>query len=208
MTSAEYGLLGVVLGFVLSLAKDWIFYCYRRKERARYSAVHIISILDEFAEECADVVYDDGTIFGEPAGKTSEGQLYRTPQVDLPPFPEFPTDIDWRILKADLMHRTLTLKNRVRETERTIKASWEYYSGPPYINLFEDRYRGYAELGLDALSIANSLRKQFRFKKQAIAIRGADYSLEDIFRQTLKQAEDRQKSRHLSNTQLRDELSD
>jgi hypothetical protein len=161
MSAAIIGLLGVILGSVITVAKDWVAYIFGRKSNGRYAAVRIISVLDEYVQKCVAVVSDDGTAEGRPAGRTEHGEEYYDPQVECPEPPVFASDIDWKSISFKLMHRALTLPNTARETDRYIHASAENLSPADYDELIEARQEGYASLGLEALAIVRELRKEF-----------------------------------------------
>ena len=115
MSEAIIGLIGVVLGGVLTSFKDLVAHFFTRRGNGRYAAVRIIAVLDEYAQKCVSVVADDGTCEGRPAGRTDQGEEYYDPQVASPEPPAFPNDIDWRSISFKLMHRILALPNRSEE---------------------------------------------------------------------------------------------
>lgn len=158
---ALIGLLGVIVGGgVVSLREWWTSKVERRRDGS-YSAIRLICILEEYADKCIDVVGDDGTAYGQPAGRTKDGEQYYEVQVRAPDPLEFPDDIAWRSLKEPLMHRILAMPNRARSTGRHINAVAENASPPGYEEVFGARHEGYAKIGLEALSIADDLRTQF-----------------------------------------------
>lgn len=161
MMEAIIGLVGVIVGSVITISKDsWTTWRERRREGS-YSAIRLICILEEYADKCIDVVGDDGTAYGRPAGRTKDGEEYYQVQVTKPEPVDFPGDIGWRGLKGPLMHRTLALPNMARSTDRHINATGDIASPPDYSEVFEARQEGYARLGLEALEIADDLRKHF-----------------------------------------------
>lgn len=162
MSTAIIGLLGVILGSVLTSFKDLVAHLFTRRGNGRYAAVRLISALDEYAQGCVSVVSDDGTSEGRPAGRTEQGEEYHVPQVTSPPPPAFPQDIDWRSISFKLMYRVLTLPNNARETDRYIAGSAEHSSPPDYDELFSARQEGYAHLGLESVNLIKDLRREFR----------------------------------------------
>ncbi|MGX1307077.1 hypothetical protein AB7M35_001797 [Amorphus suaedae] len=161
MSEALIGLIGVVVGSVIAISKDvWTSWLQRRREGS-YSAIRLICILEDYASDCLDVVYDDGTAQGRPAGCTEHGEEYHEEQVSTPQPPAFPDDIAWRSLPEELMHRTLALPNKAKSTDRHISACSEHADPPDYDDFFKPRREGYARLGLDALELANDLRRNF-----------------------------------------------
>ncbi len=161
MSAAIIGLVGVILGSILTSFKDWVAHFLKQRNNGRYAAVLIIVALDEYVQKCVAVVYDDGTSEGRPAGRTEQGEEYCTPQVECPEPPVFSSDIDWKSISFKLMYRALTLSNTARETDRYIQAAAENSSPLDYDEVFDARQDGYANLGLEAISIARELRKEF-----------------------------------------------
>ncbi len=89
MSTAIIGLLGVILGSILTSFKDLVAHFFHRRSNGRYAAVRLIAVLDEYAQGCVSVVSDDGTCEGRPAGRTQQGEEYYDPQVTGPPPPAF-----------------------------------------------------------------------------------------------------------------------
>lgn len=161
MMSAWIGLGGVIVGSMISITKDvWLSWIERRRDGS-YSAIRLIFILEEYADKCIDVVGDDGTFQGQPAGRTDGGEEYLELQVQSPDPIEFPDDIVWRSLEGSLMHRTLAMTTRARSTNRYVSASAENAYPPDFEEFFYPRREGYAQLGLDALELVDDLRKQY-----------------------------------------------
>jgi hypothetical protein len=163
MSTAIIGLLGVILGSILTSFKDLVAHLFHRRSNGRYAAVRLIAVLDEYAQGCVSVVSDDGTCEGRPAGRTQQGEEYYDPQVTSPPPPAFPGDIDWRSISFRLMYRVLSLPNNARETDRYIAASAEHSFPPDYDELFSARQEGYAHLGFEAVSLIKELQREFGF---------------------------------------------
>lgn len=161
MSEAVIGLIGVIVGSAITISKDvWLSWLERRREGS-YSAIRLVCILEEYADKCIDVVYDDGTTYGQPAGRMEDGQSYLDPQVTIPAPLEYPNNISWRSIQKPVMHRALALSNKARSTNRHISAASDHASPPDYEEVFEARQEGYAQLGLDSLEIADDLRKKF-----------------------------------------------
>ena len=165
MSAAIIGLLGVILGGVLTSFKDLVAHFYTRRGNGRYAAVRIIAVLDDYAQKCVSVVADDGTCEGRPAGRTDQGEEYCDPQVASPEPPAFPDDMDWRSIPFKLMYRILALPNSSRETDRYISASAENAFPPDYGEVFNARQEGYAHLGLAAVDLVSELRNEFDLPK-------------------------------------------
>ncbi|MBN9591923.1 MAG: hypothetical protein J0I02_06780, partial [Alphaproteobacteria bacterium] len=79
-SDAVFGLLGVLIGALLTTGKDIWAYFIGRRSSARYVAIRVVCVLDKYVEECAEVVLDDGLSYG-----SRDERGYLAPQVDLPP---------------------------------------------------------------------------------------------------------------------------
>lgn len=175
MIEAFIGLFGVVVGSVIIITKDtWTSRMDRRREGS-YSAIRLICILEEYADKCIDVVGDDGTAYGRPAHRTEKGEEYCEAQVTPPEPLDFPEDISWRSIHESLMHRTLALTNKARSTDRHISASDEHAFPPDFEEFFGPRQEGYAQLGLDALEVADDLRDKFGISVKSRAELNSDW---------------------------------
>lgn len=182
MNTALVGFIGVLVGASIGILKDLIAYWFGRRRRGRYAAVRIICVLDQYVEKCVEVVGDDGTAQGRPAGRHPSGEEYLEAQVASPEPPAFPADIDWISLSPDLMYRVLALPNLAVETERFISGASEHSFPPDYDEFFEARWEGYADLGVEALSIAEALRGEFKLPKSSIAIGNPDWDSGNFLR--------------------------
>ena len=194
MNEALYGLIGVILGSLLTASKDALSFLLLRREVGRVHAVGIITVLDSFADKCTSVVEDDGTVYGCPAGMTTQGEEYFDPQVALPDPPNYPADVDWRSIKFDLMYRSLALQNTARDTNRFIQSCSEHASPPGYVELFAARQEGYARLGLEAVQLASALRKQHRLPSPSKPFWDWGFDIEEFFQNKITEFETRQKA--------------
>lgn len=161
MMEAVIGLVGVVVGSFITIAKDsWTTYQDRRRDGS-YSAIRLICILEEYANKCTDVAGDDGYAYGRPAGRMESGEEVCEAQVATPDPLNYPSDIEWRSLNEALMHRVLALPNKARSTDRYISACAEHACPPDYSEIFEPRQEGYARLALDTFDIIEELRARY-----------------------------------------------
>lgn len=162
MIEAIFGLVGVLIGSTITVLKDWLTSYRERRSDASYSAIRLISILEAYSDRCIDVVQDDGTIYGLPAGRTQDGEEYLEAQETTPDPLDYPEDIGWRSLEEDLMHRIVALPNKARRTNRYVGMTTEFASPPYYEDYFDARQEGYARLGSEALEIVAELRRRYR----------------------------------------------
>ncbi len=186
MNAAIIGLLGVIVGSILTSFKDWVAHFFNRRGNGRYAAVRLIAVLDEYAQGCVSVVSDDGTCEGRPAGRTDQGEEYFDPQVIQPGPPTFPADIDWRSINFRIMYRILSLPNNARKTDRYIAASAENSFPPDYDELFSARQEGYAHLGLESVNLIKDLRREFRFPDTPKKFWDWGWDMENFFQDKLE----------------------
>ncbi len=191
MSAAIIGLVGVILGSILTSSKDLVAHVFRQRSNGRYAAVRIIAVLDEYAQKCVSVVADDGTCEGRPAGRTEQGEEYYDPQVASPEPPTFADDLDWRSISFKLMYRILALPNTARETDRYIGASAEHSFPPDYDELFAARQEGYAHLGLEAVNLIRELRGEFNFPDTPKKFWDWGWDTEKFFQDRLKEFQKR-----------------
>lgn len=196
------GLLGVLLGSSLSWIKDFIVSSSKKENDGRYAAVCIISVLDEYVQKCVEVVCDDGTSEGRPAGRRENGEEYCAPQVKCPEPPIFPGDINWKSLRPELMYRNLMLPNSAREMDRYICSSRENSFPPDYDEFFAARQHGYATLGLDALSIANEFRKEYKLPASFVNDLQPDWDVQKFLQDKKTEIENRRNARTLSDVTM------
>jgi hypothetical protein len=168
MNEGLIGFFGVLVGAFIAVAKDVLADLMGRRRRGRFAAVRIICVLDQYVEKCAAVVADDGTIDGNPPGSSILGKDYYRPQVVCPEPPVFPDDIDWTSIEPLVVYRILSLPNQAHQTDLMISFCSNIASPPDFSELFSARREGYTDLGFEALSIADNLRRLFNFTKISI----------------------------------------
>lgn len=196
MSEAVFGLVGVIVGSALTIAKDSFAAWRQRKQEGSYSAIRLICILHEYADQCIDVVQDNGTIHGIPAGVTTGGEDYYAAQVRQPAPPQYPDDIAWRSLPEALMHQVLGLPNKARTTDRYIDGQAEYVATPPdYSEFFDARQEGYAKIGYDALNLAEQLAEKYQIKATHEADLGIDWDAKAFLCDIIRKFENLRKER-------------
>jgi hypothetical protein len=192
VSDALIGFLGVLVGASLTMVRDAVAHWFNRRRRAHYAAVRIICALDQFVEASVEVVDDDGTCHGRPAGRTDQGEEYHQAQVALLDPPQYPDDIDWTSINPALMHRCLALPNSVSKTNRIIHYEAEHSSPPDYIEIFDARQLGYIALGSEAQSIADALSAKFGLRTPQVALRFAEWNPREYFAERKAKIEKRQ----------------
>ena len=157
LISTASGLFGVVIGAAL----PWLRDAWNNKRQARYLAIRIVCLLDEFLDECTNVVGDDGLCSGQ---RTADGCLEA--QVSQPKSLPLPDDVDWRSIDHGLMYKILALPSRIERDNRSIAFEAEHSFPPDYSEFFEDRQYRYACLGLDVAALTKTLRSTYGISEQ------------------------------------------
>ena len=155
MESAIFGLVGVALGALLTVAKEWWFQSRKTRKDAEYLAIPVSCELERYMAKCAEVVGDDGLCEGQ-----SDADGYHSIQVQTPKFDPMSLNVEWKSLPTNLMYEILDFPYKAEIANQTISAAFEYEAGPPdYWEGFEERHLQYATLGLAASQLATKLRK-------------------------------------------------
>lgn len=133
----------------LTAKRDWRS---QQDRHARYLAIRLVSALDEFVTGCSEVVSDNG----EP---NSDGYAISTVKH---PALTLPDDVDWKAVDPSLMYRAMALPNQVESANRAISFTFTVVALPPnFDEYFEERKYRFGKLGLQALGLADELRKSF-----------------------------------------------
>ncbi|GBF59253.1 hypothetical protein PbB2_02945 [Candidatus Phycosocius bacilliformis] len=160
---AFWGLVGVVVGSILTTAKDVFLDRTKQKRDRQYAAVRLVVILELYAEACHDTASDGGEMVSNDAGWEERETMVSKPVLD-----SFPDDIEWKALKSDLTYRVLRFPVLIAENERAISYAFDEIAGPPdYDEGFDERQKRYAQLGLEALKLAKELRAEVNLPEQA-----------------------------------------
>lgn len=154
MESAVFGLIGVVLGAVLTVAREWWSQRVKDVKDAAFLAVQVVGQLDRFVAGCASVVADDGLSEGRP-----DEQGYRRAQVTPPKFEPENFNVEWKSLPLELMYGVLDLPYKIGAANHSIENAYEYQATPPdFDEFFEERQYQYALLGIEAARLSTALR--------------------------------------------------
>lgn len=153
--SAAAGISGVLLGNIFVLTKEWWTKRKTVKQDTTYLGIIVLSNLDRFANGCLDIVLDDGTQYGQPAGERGEYVPVTTP----PDFQPLKLDVEWKLLPMDLLYSIHQLPDQQSQLQGNLAGIHEYnYDPPDHVEYFQARRRGYAVLGLQVSDIAKKLR--------------------------------------------------
>lgn len=154
METAIFGLIGVVVGALLTTFKEWWFKARDKKKNAQYLAILVASMLERFVVGCADVVGDNGLFHGQP---DSDGN--RRTQTVPPTFDPLSVEVEWKALPAKLMNDLLSFPLEIESAKAKIHNVDEFVSSPPdFEEFFQERQYQYALLGLQASKLSASLR--------------------------------------------------
>jgi len=154
MESAIFGLVGVFLGAVLTVAREWWFQSRKTRKDAEYLSIQVSCELERYVAMCAEVVGDDGLCDGLP-----DEDGCHSIQVQAPEFDPMSLNVEWKSLPANLMYEILDFPYKTEVANQAIAAAFEYEAGPPdYWEGFEERQLQYATLGLAASELATKLR--------------------------------------------------
>nr|VFJ77326.1 MAG: hypothetical protein BECKFW1821C_GA0114237_11212 [Candidatus Kentron sp. FW] len=89
MNSAIFGLIGVLLGAILTGAKDWWFQRSSIRKDRQFLSIFVAFALEKLGSECANVVFDDGLCEGQ---RDEQGR--RVPQTSTPNFNPLSLDVN------------------------------------------------------------------------------------------------------------------
>lgn len=155
MSNAIFGLIGVIVGAMLTVLKDLWFEHRRNQKEVEFLSIHVVCLLEQFIDGCIDVIYDDGLYQGQYG---NDGTA--SPQTSTPLFEPQSLKVEWKVLPSNLMYEVLNFPEEMERANRKIRAVYEYEAVPPdYDDFFGERQYQYALLGLKAFELSNRLRK-------------------------------------------------
>ena len=162
MEKVLIGLLGVILGAILAVAKEvWVDH-RSKKKKAQYLAVRVAFLLDKFVSNSIEVVGDDGEMYG----RDEQGCIRLN--TTLPEIDFLSLEVDWQALPFELMYEILNFPALVDEANGMISSVFEFVAHPPdYDEGVEERQIQYAELGLKAIDLENKIRSKYGMPKRA-----------------------------------------
>ncbi|WP_310631486.1 hypothetical protein [Paraburkholderia sp.] len=154
MESAIFGLIGVVVGALLTTLKEWWFHRGKTRKDREYLVIQVARQLEKFGSICDDVSRDDGTYHGN----YNEHGVAEV-QVSLPEFSPDKLDVEWKSLGAGLMNKVLfEFPTRIENANGRIDNWGEHATPPDYWEFFEERRYQYARLGIAAFYLSAELR--------------------------------------------------
>ena len=127
MEAAIFGLVGVALGAVLTLVREWWLQSRKNRKDAEYLSVLVSCALESYAGRCAEVVADDGLSKGQP-----DEHGYSQRQVEEPTFAPQALEVEWKSLPALLMYKVLDFPNRAEQVAQSVSAAFEHATPPDF----------------------------------------------------------------------------
>ncbi|MEL0657748.1 hypothetical protein V6255_01245 [Psychromonas arctica] len=147
------GLIGVVVGSVLTVLREHYSEWRAHRTDARYLAVRLTCLLDNFVGDCFEVVCDNGE---------QDEQGISTPMISAPKFNVNDLDGKWQSLPFEYMYEALDLPNKLTDSNERVSFAAEYGDGfPDYIDFFKERQYQFSVLGLQAAILSNKLREKY-----------------------------------------------
>lgn len=119
---------------------------------ARYLAIRLAVLLEQFAITCADYI-SDNDLFRQSDGNAG------APHGSVPELPAYPDEPDWKALAPNLLARALTLRNEVSMADGAV-AFWADIGERESIPGECDDQCG--KIGYVAWSLARDMRGQYR----------------------------------------------
>lgn len=161
MTEAIFGLVGVLIGSGLTWFQTYWVNKKESERAARYLAIRIVCILDQFMELCAEVVREDGLRFGQP-----DPEGFKVPNIQAPDAPVYPDDVDWKSIEHELMYKILAFPSEVKGSERVIIDMWDISQGIDYLHWYSERAYWYSSYGLQAYRLSRELALKYGIKSK------------------------------------------
>ncbi|RQZ27625.1 hypothetical protein DIE14_10475 [Burkholderia sp. Bp9017] len=150
---AVFGLVGVVVGAIMTFVRDMWFKSRQETRERQYLAIRVTAQLERFSAGCVAVVADDGLYHGQP----DENGVHQA-QAQEPTFEPEALQVDWKSMPPDLMYEVLSFPSLIERAKSKIEAEGDHASPPEYEEWFQERQYQYAKLGLQAAEISAKLR--------------------------------------------------
>lgn len=131
----------------LGLFKDW----RSRRRDADFAALYVVLVLEGYASRCASVAGDISTYW---SSKGAAG----TQHINVPEPPDYGPDIEWKALGIKLTSKVMSFRVHVAHT-REMLTDLEEHIGE---NIIEEAHEHAVRLGIEAIEIAEMIRKQRR----------------------------------------------
>ncbi|OOE87633.1 hypothetical protein [Salinivibrio sharmensis] len=147
------GIVGVIIGSLLSIIRDYINEYRSKTNNARYLAVRIVGLLDQFISQCVDVACDTGR-------PDREGVMVPTTKIPTLNFDNI--DGEWQSLSFNLMYEVLDFPNHLLTAKEAETFAYEHGDGAPdFDDVFNTRRYHFAILGIRADKLSMKLRNKY-----------------------------------------------
>lgn len=153
MESAIFGLVGVIVGALLTAIREAWFQRKKMDKEREYLAIRVAGELEAYVAGCREVAGDDGLY----RGQTDKDGFHKI-QVQAPTLDLGKLDVEWKSLDVSLMYKILDFPSQIARAESHVDASDENAFPPDFDEFFEERQYQYSLLGLSASSLAARLR--------------------------------------------------
>ena len=154
MESAVFGLIGVLVGAILTGVREWWFQKRKNKKDAEYLAILVSCQLEKFIAGCAGVAGDDGLCEGQ-----TDKDGYSSIQVESPTLALNDLKVEWKVLPANLMYSILQFPYKAELVAQKTNYEFNHASPPDYSEAFEERQLQYSILGMEASRLVAQLLK-------------------------------------------------
>jgi hypothetical protein len=161
MSEGWFALIGVFLGAILTVLFEWLKERKTQTKNAHYLVIRLIPILDQYLDSCLDVVGDDGTAYGQPAG--GDGSF--SEQKPTPEKLTFPDDVEWKSIEQDLLKKIMLLPNEAYLAGRAVQNEIdEPNADSDYGEVIAVRRYQYAHLSIKCYDLLQELRKKYNIE--------------------------------------------
>ena len=156
MSDAYFALAGVLFGAAIPIGYQYLKDFLSKRKRARYLALRVVILLDEYAKALSSVAQDDGNLNAH--GVYEENTI----TTEIPNAPVFPTDVDWLSIDQRLCFDILAIDNLHRNAQDNIQWAQNYFSMEhEFEELTFARREVALELGQHAVNVAKKLRSAY-----------------------------------------------
>ncbi|MDL2195819.1 hypothetical protein [Shewanella algae] len=151
MEKELFGLLGVIVGFVLNLIYGTWGKRNQKKQEQYYLAVVVTLQLDRFFDNAVKLCSDNG--MKDEHGDYCPSVPY--PELELPG-----SEVNWRCLPQNVMKDILWMPETIREALLVIDSIREHRAErPDFDEFYEARQYEFAKIALTANELSSKLRK-------------------------------------------------
>jgi len=174
-------LIGVIVGAFLTVIIEILRENREKKKKAEFSAVRLTIIFEDFIQNCAEVVIDDGSV----DGPSEDGCKYIS--VNAPDINFQSLDVEWQCLPFELLYEVLHFPTLLKESNQKISAAFDIAYRPNYEEGFEERKFQFSRLGILAGQISKKLRAEFKMPEKHYK----DWDLIEFLQESMKKIEEK-----------------